>query len=806
MRFALALILSLAIITPATSQTFPAGFSRSQVGGTLSSPTAFAFAPDGRIFVTEQGGNLRVIKNGALLATPFVTLTVDATGERGLIGIALDPDFAINKYVYLYYTVNTAPIHNRVSRFTANGDVVLANSEQPILDLDNLSSATNHNGGAIHFGADGKLYIAIGDNASGANAQNLDTYHGKFLRVNKDGTAPADNPFPSGTDQRKRVWAYGLRNPFTFDIQPGTGKIFLNDVGQNTWEEVDDATVGGRNFGWPSTEGATSTPGFTTPVFTYTHSGSECAITGGTFFNPVTTNYPPAYTGMYFIQDLCGGWISYFNPDVASPTLVPFGTSVGGQSLALSTGPDGNLYYLSRSNSRLYRVIYTPPADAPVITTDPQPQTITAGQTATFTVEATGAQPLNYQWQRNSVNVNGATAATLTITNAQPAQQGNYRAIVTNTSGTAASNEAELIVTALPQLPVITSQPQPSTVNAGAQATFTISFTGTPPLTFQWQKNQVNIINATSSTLTINSSSPADAGNYRVVVTNAAGSATSNEATLTVLPVNQKPTANIVTPVDNTSYSAATTVSYSGTASDPEQGDLPASAFKWEVFFYHGNLKDALPTLTNSKTGSFDVPNRSDLTTNAFYRIRLTVTDDKGAVGKDSVDVKPAVSNVTFKTVPPGLQVTIAGQATTTPVTFASVKGMLLDLSVVTQQLAGITYQFESWSQGGPATQTLATPNTDQTYTATFSVLTGMEDINLLPSLYPNPVRDMIYIDRKDVTKAELVGISGRAQTLTFVAQGEQTAIDISGVAPGVYALTCTFESGSLRRRIVVAR
>ena len=118
-----------------------------------------AFAPDGRIFVAEQAGKLRVIKNNVLLPTAFIQLSVNSTGERGLIGIVLDPDFSTNNYLYLYYTVPTAPIHNRISRFTANGDVVLAGSESIVLELDPLSAATNHNGGAMHFGKDGKLYV-----------------------------------------------------------------------------------------------------------------------------------------------------------------------------------------------------------------------------------------------------------------------------------------------------------------------------------------------------------------------------------------------------------------------------------------------------------------------------------------------------------------------------------------------------------------------------------------------------------------------------------------------------------------------
>src|SRR6185369_3625264 len=128
--------------------------------------------PDGRLFVAEQGGRLRVIKNNALLPTPFVTLTVESSGERGLLGIAFDPGFATNHWVYVYYTATTPSVHNRVSRLTANGDVAVAGSETVLLELENLN-ATNHNGGSIHFGPDGKLYVAVGENANSANSQVL---------------------------------------------------------------------------------------------------------------------------------------------------------------------------------------------------------------------------------------------------------------------------------------------------------------------------------------------------------------------------------------------------------------------------------------------------------------------------------------------------------------------------------------------------------------------------------------------------------------------------------------------------------
>src|ERR671927_756145 len=190
------LVFLLASVSAISAATLPPGFTETSISG-LTDPTAMEIAPDGRMFVCQQGGSLRVIKNGVLLSTPFLTLNVDSTGERGLLGIAFDPNFATNNFLYVYYTVPSTPRHNRVSRFTANGDVMVPGSEQIILDLDNLSSATNHNGGAIHFGPDGKLYVAVGENANSANSQTFSNLLGKILRINTDplNVVPTDNPY-----------------------------------------------------------------------------------------------------------------------------------------------------------------------------------------------------------------------------------------------------------------------------------------------------------------------------------------------------------------------------------------------------------------------------------------------------------------------------------------------------------------------------------------------------------------------------------------------------------------------------------
>jgi glucose/arabinose dehydrogenase len=276
MRTAPALVLHVVLASlpalTASGATLPSGFTESSLGGPLATPTAMTLAPDGRLFVCEQGGALRVIKDGALLATPFLTVPVDSSGERGLLGVALDPSFAANGFVYVYHTTTTPTRHNQVSRFTANGDVALPGSEVVILDLDPLSGATNHNGGAIHFGPDGKMYVAVGENANPPNSQSLATRLGKILRIEADGSIPTDNPLLDQTSgPNQAIWALGLRNPFTFTFERGTGRMFINDVGQDTWEEIDDG-IAGANYGWPVTEGPTDDPRFEPPLFVYPHS------------------------------------------------------------------------------------------------------------------------------------------------------------------------------------------------------------------------------------------------------------------------------------------------------------------------------------------------------------------------------------------------------------------------------------------------------------------------------------------------------------------------------------------------------
>jgi glucose/arabinose dehydrogenase len=340
------------------SRTQPAGITRNESWITgLSSATAFAQAPDGRLFICEQGGALRVVKNGALLTPAFVSLGVDSQGERGLLGVALHPNFATNNFVYVYYTTTSGGVHNRISRFTANGDVAVAGSEQILVDLPGLSSATNHNGGALHFGADGKLYVGVGDNANSATAPNLATPLGKMLRFNDDGSIPTDNPhFGTQTGLARAIWARGLRNPFTFAIQPGTGRIHINDVGQGTWEEINLGIVG-ADYGWPATEGPTTSPGVSAPLFAYRHSAANppgsgaggffvgFAIAGGAFY-PANGPFPAPWRGNYFFADYVSRFIGLM--DMGNGNAAYSFGRISGEPVDLLAAADGSLLVLTR--------------------------------------------------------------------------------------------------------------------------------------------------------------------------------------------------------------------------------------------------------------------------------------------------------------------------------------------------------------------------------------------------------------------------------------------------------------------------
>jgi glucose/arabinose dehydrogenase len=378
----------------------PPGFTDTVVASGLISPTAMDFAPDGRLFVLEQPGTVRVIQDGQLLPTPFLTLNVDSSSERGLLGIAFDPHFQTNRYLYLYHTVPAPDLHNQVSRFTADGNVAVPDSEVDIFNLDPLNPQHgNHNGGAIHFGPDGKLYIGVGENGTPSNAQSLSTDLGKVLRINPDGSIPTDDPFYSRTTGNNRaVWALGLRNPFTFAFQPGTERMFIDDVGENTWEEIDDGIAGG-NYGWPATEGPTSDPQFRSPIFAYMHGPSSdggIAITGGTFYDPNQNAFPGKFTGTYFFSDFGGGWVHNFDPVTKKESSFATGFD---EPVDLKLDTRGDLFVLDHGDGTVHEISSGPAPMAPHIVAPVSGTLYAAGQRIHFSARVPASKRSTVSWQ-----------------------------------------------------------------------------------------------------------------------------------------------------------------------------------------------------------------------------------------------------------------------------------------------------------------------------------------------------------------------------------------------------------------------
>jgi uncharacterized repeat protein (TIGR03806 family) len=443
----------------AQAARLPEGFIETAVVSGINGATAMDFAPDGRLFICEQTGALRVVKNDLLLPVPFLTVKVDSSWERGLLGVAFDPIFDRNKYVYVNYISPDPYPHHRISRFTADGDTAVPGSEVILFEGDDQEKLgggvkNGHQGGAIHFGPDGKLYIAIGDQTAGAPAQDMHTLQGKILRINSDGNIPADNPFYRQTIGKYRaIWALGLRNPFTFAFQPGAGRMFINDVGGAN-EEI-NVGAAGANYGWPTVEhGPTSDRRFRGPIHWY----KESSIAGGAFYNPVRRQFPAQYVGKYFFADFKQGWIRTLDPD--NPKDVrDLLTGLGNLSVVdIKIAAEGSLYYLRRlawvrdkdyqaNTGVLYKVRYTG-AEAPAaIAVEPSDQRITAGQPVTFRVGAVGGKPLHYQWQRDGIDIDGATGDTYTRFAVTEAYGGaRFRCVVKNAHGTAVSRAATLTV------------------------------------------------------------------------------------------------------------------------------------------------------------------------------------------------------------------------------------------------------------------------------------------------------------------------------------------------------------------------
>ncbi|MCU0431415.1 MAG: carbohydrate-binding protein [Cytophagaceae bacterium] len=709
----------------------PTGFVINQLTpNNINEAVAMAHAPDGRIFIAERRGNLKVYFQGTV--TTIHTVSTITAGEQGLLGLALHTNFASNGRCYIYYTDVSNTFH-RLDMLTISATNQVTSTN--LMQFDPILSGF-HNGGAMVF-KDNYLYICIGESNQPAQSANLDTYRGKVLRLLDNGDPAPGNPYYSeaGANRQKRsIWAIGMRNPWYMSKDPITNRLYVIDVGGG-FEEVNDVTAPeasrNYNYGWDQNwrSGADQANSTTTipGIFYYGHNGWGCAITSGIAFNPaVSTAYPAQYRNRFYFTDWCSGWLRSFDLSNPGGGHQEFAATGFSSVLGLSLGIDGNIYFFRyNTNGSLCRLEYN-----------------------------------------------------------------------------------------LPTIPVVVNQPVSRTVTQNDPVSFSVTVSGASPMTYQWQKDNVAIPGATSSSYSIASAQLSDAGTYRCVVTNSFGTATSQGAVLQVQPFNARPVPRITLPLTTQTWSVNDVINYAGTATDLEDGTLPPSAYQWEVRLFHKDCPtcehwhpgpDAADGVTS---GSFIADNGGETSANIWVRLLLTVTDSQGRTGIDSVDVYPNKVNLTMVSNPAGLTLS-AGQSNAAPFVKEAVVNALLTINAVSPQLSGdYSYAFSSWNIGGAASQLIRVPATNTTYTANFTgTFVGQTPFGGTPVSIPGTVlaqnydlggQGLAYNDLstgnqggqyRTTEAVDLEACSEGGFNIAYVATGEWTEYTMNVTQTGTYSI-----------------
>lgn len=321
---------------------------------TAQNPSAGTAGPGGTVWIAERAGKVRVLKGGRL-GKPILDISGETTtdGERGLLGVAFDKKFA-----HFYISFTDLEGTSTVDEFAVRGGTIQPDSRRTV--LTQAQPYSNHNGGDIKFGPDGYLYIALGDGGAGGdphgNGQNLDTLLGKLLRIDPSGAEPyaipSDNPFVGDPSARGEIWAYGLRNPWRFSFDSGTGDLLIGDVGQSDWEEIDRAPAsseGGENYGWSQMEGThpfrggTEPANHVPPIHEYDRTGLGCSVIGGFVYRGKAI---PELQGQYVFSDYCDGTVRALQMENGKVTGVSDLGVNGGETVSFVQGCKGELYVL----------------------------------------------------------------------------------------------------------------------------------------------------------------------------------------------------------------------------------------------------------------------------------------------------------------------------------------------------------------------------------------------------------------------------------------------------------------------------
>jgi glucose/arabinose dehydrogenase len=642
----------------------PPGFSDS-VLGEVPFATALAFTPDGRMLVTAKPGRLMVLREGG---SPTVALDLAGRvcddGERGLVGVAVDPGFEENHFVYLYYThaargscgpPGRVP-SNRVSRFVlGDDDTVSRRSEHRIVDHI-VSPKAGHIAGDLEFAADGYLYVTVGDGRCSLggrrrcgglndNSQRLRYPHGKVLRVTRGGRPAPDNPYADRRDARRctrpsgaepgsgpcmEIFALGLRNPYRFARRPGTSRFFVNDVGMKTWEEVDRLRKG-RNYGWNVREGKCrresttrcgAVPGFTNPIFHYGH-GRCRSITGGAF---VPVGVWPGYDDSYLFADFACGTIFQLRKVEGEWGTTPFMGGADGP-VHLRFGPHGDtqaLYYLSFFSGTIHRIA------------------------------------------RSTVNTRPVAEFAYTPDGATVSFSGNR-----------------------------SSDPD----------------AGDSVVRWSWSFGDgTSSVTTTPTTMhTFAAERPYD---VTLVVTDARG-ARSVPFTRTVHAGEHAPDLTLTEPSPDVRYAVGSRVTLAAQAHDAEDGTLPGSAITWSVRLRHANHFHPYlgPVTGRTVTTTYPAPEYIAAARTSRLVVTVTATDARGHTTSVRQRLLPRRVVLSFSTAPRGGVVVLDGERRRTPLRVSSWERYALQVRAPDQRIDGARRTFVRWSDGGRRSHAIVTPS-----------------------------------------------------------------------------------------------
>jgi glucose/arabinose dehydrogenase len=750
-----AMVLGAALVTqagpsPAEASTLPTGFRDSVVLSGLTNPTVLQFAPDGRIFVGQKNGVIKVFQS--LTDTNPITFAdlsgeVDDYWDRGLLGLALPPNFPTNPYVYVLYAYDapiggTAPTWNdgcptppgpttdgclvsaRVSRLQVSGNV-MTGTEQVLIN-DWCQQFPSHSIGTLLFGRDGYLYISGGDGASfnnvdygqygatyagdqanpcgdppGAAGTALSppgaeggalrsqsvrrtdgpaTLNGAVLRIDPaTGAGVPGNPFYSSSDANaRRIVAYGLRNPFRITQRPGSDELWIGDVGWNTWEEINrvvsPANTAASNFGWPCYEGASAQPGY---------QGAGLNLCSSLYSAPGSV-IPPYYT---YNHSACV--VSYAGCHTGGSSITGVAFYQGGSYPAQYNGA---LFFADHTRNEIWAML-------PGTNGLPDPSKLQSF----VGVDATGGAA------GHPVDLKIGPGGDLFYADMD---DGTVHRI----TYTAANQPPAAVITASPA-----NGPLPLTVNFDGTGS---SDPEGKPLTYSWDLNGDGTFgDATGPTASYTYNT---AGVYHPSLRVTDDQGASDTTSVTVTAGNTAPTAVIDSPTSGLTWKVGDTINFSGHAIDAQDGTLPASALRWSLIMHHCFTPTdchthLIQTLNGVSSGSVTAP---DHEYPCWLELQLTATDSGGLTSNTSVRLDPKTVVLTFRTNPGGLvltNLTVNEAPRTTPFSVTVVVGSANSVSAPSpQQFKRATYNFVSWSDGGPQSHTITAPTVNTTYTATY--------------------------------------------------------------------------------------